>query len=153
MSCTGSSLYSLLQFPVDFCPQRPILENSQACSSLNMTDQVSHPYKTTDKITLPHISTFMHLHGEREYKRHWNVHASKLSAGQSTAKFDKSHHLAAASIQTSIMFHITAFECHSDVTVSLPAPWERQQSWSDKCTHRISGMMIKFVCLSANSTA
>jgi hypothetical protein len=39
------------------------------CSSLNARDQVSHPYKTTGKITVLCILKFMFLDGKLEDRR------------------------------------------------------------------------------------
>jgi hypothetical protein len=39
------------------------------CSSLNVTDQVSHPYRTTDKIIVLYIPVCMFLDSRREDKR------------------------------------------------------------------------------------
>jgi hypothetical protein len=41
------------------------------CSSLNVRDQVSHPYRTTDKITVLHIPIFIYLDSRREARRFW----------------------------------------------------------------------------------
>jgi hypothetical protein len=41
------------------------------CSSLNVRDQVSHPYKTTGRITVLHVLTFTFLGNRREDKRLW----------------------------------------------------------------------------------
>jgi phosphate starvation-inducible membrane PsiE len=41
------------------------------CSSLNVRDQVSHPYRTTGKIVVLYILTFMFLDSRREDKRFW----------------------------------------------------------------------------------
>jgi hypothetical protein len=41
------------------------------CSSLNIRDQVSHPYKTTGRFMVLYILTFMFLDKRREDKRHW----------------------------------------------------------------------------------
>jgi hypothetical protein len=40
-------------------------------SSLNFKDQVSHPYKTTGKITILYISIFMFLNSKRQDRRFW----------------------------------------------------------------------------------
>jgi hypothetical protein len=39
------------------------------CSSLNVRDQVSHPYSTTDKIIVLHVLIFEFLNSRREDKR------------------------------------------------------------------------------------
>jgi hypothetical protein len=41
------------------------------CSSLNVRDQVSHPYKTTSRIMVLYILTFNFLDNRREGKRLW----------------------------------------------------------------------------------
>jgi hypothetical protein len=41
------------------------------CSSLNVRDQVSHPYKTTGRIMVFCILTFKFLHSRREGRRLW----------------------------------------------------------------------------------
>jgi hypothetical protein len=43
------------------------------CSSLNVRDQVSHPYRTTGKIRVLCILVFMFLDSRREEKRFWRV--------------------------------------------------------------------------------
>jgi hypothetical protein len=39
------------------------------CSSLNVTDQLSHPYKTNGRIMVLYILTFTFLHSRQEDKR------------------------------------------------------------------------------------
>jgi hypothetical protein len=41
------------------------------CSSLNVSDQVPHPYRTTGKIIVLHILMFMFLDSRREDKSFW----------------------------------------------------------------------------------
>jgi hypothetical protein len=41
------------------------------CRSLNVRNQVSHPYKTTGKIMVLYILTFTFLDSRREDKRLW----------------------------------------------------------------------------------
>jgi hypothetical protein len=52
-----------------YLPQHPVLEHTHLCSCLNVTDQVSHPYKTTRKITALYIVIFMSLGSKKEDKR------------------------------------------------------------------------------------
>jgi hypothetical protein len=42
------------------------------CSSLGVRDQVSHPYKTTDKIMILYILIFKFLERRQKDKRLWN---------------------------------------------------------------------------------
>jgi hypothetical protein len=58
----SSSLYSSLQLPIIsplFGPNIVLstlfCNNFGLCSSLNVRDQVSHPYKTTDKIIVSYV--------------------------------------------------------------------------------------------------
>jgi hypothetical protein len=48
----SSSPLLLLPFRPKYFPQLPVLEHPQPLSSLNVTDQVSHPYKTAGTFTL-----------------------------------------------------------------------------------------------------
>jgi hypothetical protein len=41
------------------------------CSSLNVRDQVSHPYKTTGRFILLYILTLTFLDSRREDRRRW----------------------------------------------------------------------------------
>jgi hypothetical protein len=50
--------------------QHPVLTLS-LCPSLNVKDQVPHPYRTTDKIILFYIQIFIYLDSRREDKRFW----------------------------------------------------------------------------------
>jgi hypothetical protein len=77
----SSSLCSFLRPPIissRFGPNillNTVFSNtlSLCSSSLNVTDQVSHPYRTTGKIILlsTHILIFTFLDGRREDKRFW----------------------------------------------------------------------------------
>jgi hypothetical protein len=51
--------------------QHPVLKNPSLCSSLNVRDQVSHPYKTTRRIMVLYILTFKFLDNRREDRRLW----------------------------------------------------------------------------------
>jgi hypothetical protein len=44
------------------------LKTFNLCSSLDVTDQVSHPYKTTNNIIVVHISVFIFLDSRLEDK-------------------------------------------------------------------------------------
>ena len=71
----SSSLCSFLQSPVILPQLGPnillstLFSNSLSlCSSLNVSDQVSHPYKTTDKATVLYIVIFILFDGKLEDK-------------------------------------------------------------------------------------
>jgi hypothetical protein len=74
----SSSLCNFLQSPVTTALlgpnilHRTLFSNTLSlCSSLSVTDQVSHPYKTTGRLTVLYISTFTFLDSRREDKRLW----------------------------------------------------------------------------------
>jgi hypothetical protein len=50
-----------ISFPSKYSPQHPVLKHRSRCSSLNVIDKVSHPYKTTGKITILYIMMFTFL--------------------------------------------------------------------------------------------
>jgi hypothetical protein len=69
----SSSLCRFFQPPVTsplFGPNI-FLNTLSLCSSLNVKDQVSRPYKTTGKIIVLYILIFMFLDSRREDKRFW----------------------------------------------------------------------------------
>jgi len=72
----SSSLCNLLDFPVSWSLLGPdILLNTMFSNTLsflssrNVSDQVSHPYKTTGKITVLYIVIFKFLDSNLEDKR------------------------------------------------------------------------------------
>jgi hypothetical protein len=72
----STSLRSFLQPPVTSSPFDPILNTLfsntlSLCSSLNVRDQVSYLYRTTDKIIVFYIPTFPVLGGKWEDKKFW----------------------------------------------------------------------------------
>jgi hypothetical protein len=71
-------LVQLLHSPVNSSPFGPniLLRNLfsktlSLCSSLNVRDQVSHPYKTTDRIMVLYILSITFQDSRREDKRLW----------------------------------------------------------------------------------
>jgi hypothetical protein len=74
----SSSLFSFLQPHVTsslFCANIlfSTLSSNTLClhSSLNVTDKISHPHRTTGKIIVLYILTFMFLDSRQEDKRFW----------------------------------------------------------------------------------
>jgi hypothetical protein len=54
-----------------YSPQHPVLNTYSLCSSLNVRDQVSQPFKTTGTIMVLYILTFMFLDSKQKDKRLW----------------------------------------------------------------------------------
>jgi hypothetical protein len=54
-----------------YSTQHPVLKHPQLCSSLNVKDHVSHPYRTTYKILVLYILTFTFFDRRREDKSFW----------------------------------------------------------------------------------
>jgi hypothetical protein len=52
-----------------YSPQHPVSNTLSLCSSLNVRDQVSHPYTTTGRIMVLCILTFKFLDSRREDRR------------------------------------------------------------------------------------
>jgi hypothetical protein len=74
----SSSLCNFFHSPVTSSPFSPTIlhrtlfsNNLSLCSSLNVRDQVSHPYKTTGRIMVLYILTFTFLDSGQEDKRLW----------------------------------------------------------------------------------
>jgi hypothetical protein len=75
-----SSLCNFLQSPVTSSLLGPkiLLSNLfsntlNLCSSLNVRDQVSHPYKTTGRIIVLYILIFTYLYLQTEHERFWTA--------------------------------------------------------------------------------
>jgi hypothetical protein len=68
--------FPIMQFPSLLLPHRPkyipqhhILEHPQPRSPISVRDQVSHPYKTTHKIIVQYVLTFMFLNRQKVLDR------------------------------------------------------------------------------------
>jgi hypothetical protein len=73
-----SPLRNFLHYPITSSllgpniPLSTLFSNTLSlCYSLNVTDQVSHPYKITGRITVLYILTFKSLDSRWEDKRFW----------------------------------------------------------------------------------
>jgi hypothetical protein len=64
-----SSLLLLPSSLAEYLLKHPVLEHPQHAFSLNVRDQVSHPYKTTGKIIVLYILTFFFLDSRQEHER------------------------------------------------------------------------------------
>jgi hypothetical protein len=74
----SSSLYGFLEPPISSSHFGPnillitlFLNTLRLCSSLNVRDQVSQPYKTIGKIIVLYVLIFTFLESGREDKRFW----------------------------------------------------------------------------------
>jgi hypothetical protein len=63
-----SSLYSFIPHRPKYPPQRPVVNNTLNLCSLNVRDQVSHPYKTARKIILLTVSRICRFLGGSGYQ-------------------------------------------------------------------------------------
>jgi hypothetical protein len=56
-----------------YFPQHSVLKHPRVCSSLNTSirEQVSQPYRITDKIIVLYVLILMFLYSRQEYKRFW----------------------------------------------------------------------------------
>jgi hypothetical protein len=54
-----------------------ISKNLSLCSSLNVIDQVSHPYRTTGKIIVLYILMFKFFNSNQEDRRFWTKWSKK----------------------------------------------------------------------------
>jgi hypothetical protein len=59
----------IIPFRSKYSSQNPVLNTLSLCSSLNMSDLVSNPCKTTGRIMVLYILTFTFLDNRREDKR------------------------------------------------------------------------------------
>jgi hypothetical protein len=62
--------YDFISLQSKYSLQYPVLKK-QCMFSLNVRDQVSHPYRTTSNITLLYILIFKFLDSRQEGKRFW----------------------------------------------------------------------------------
>jgi hypothetical protein len=69
--CATSSPVTVTLFGSNILLMALFSNTLSQCSSLNVKDQVSHPYKTTDRIMVSYILTCTFLDSRREDKRLW----------------------------------------------------------------------------------
>jgi hypothetical protein len=73
--------FYLCPFRPKYSPQHTILKHLSLHSSLNLSDQVSHPYKTTGKIIVLYIFFFIFLNNILEDKSSaWNDSKHSLNS-------------------------------------------------------------------------
>jgi hypothetical protein len=54
-----------------YAPQHPVLNTLSPRSSLNVREEISHPYKTTSKIKVLYILMFKFFYSRRKDRRFW----------------------------------------------------------------------------------
>jgi hypothetical protein len=60
-----------ISLPSKYSLQHPVLKHPQSCSSRNVRDKFSHPYKTASKIIVLYIFIFMFLDTRQQDRRFW----------------------------------------------------------------------------------
>jgi hypothetical protein len=65
---TSSILLVLIPLWSEYSPYNPVLKHPQS-ASINVRNQVSHPYKTTSRIMVLYILTFTFLYTRQEDAR------------------------------------------------------------------------------------